>query len=224
MKSRLVILLLAGAALPACGKPVVFQGASTLAVAGTPPPPPETPPARVEVRDNKIEIREKIQFDYNKATIKPESDSLMNEIASVIQKNPHIKRIQIEGHASSEGNAAYNKKLSDERAKSVMKWLTEHGVAADRLTAIGFGIERPIADNATEAGREQNRRVEFLILEQDVTRKTVEVDASGTEKVVDEKQETVKADSAAAPSAAPAAAPAPTVGTASAKDGKATQQ
>ncbi len=201
MRSYLVCGLLAGAL--GCGKPVVFQGKSTLAVTGTPPAPVVTAPPRVEVRDNKIEIHEKIQFDYNKATIKEASFGLMSEIASVITKNPHIKKIQIEGHASSEGNASYNKKLSDARAKSVMEWLTKNGVPADRLTAIGFGIDRPIADNSTEEGREQNRRVEFVILEQDVTKKTVQIDASGAEKVVDQKQETVKATPASAP--APAA-------------------
>jgi OOP family OmpA-OmpF porin len=175
-----------------CNKPVVFQGTSTLAVAGNLPAAPK-PPSRVEVRDNKIEIHEKIQFDFNKASIKEASFGLMTEIASVITKNPHIKRIQIEGHASAEGSPSHNKKLSDARAKSVMKWLTEHGVATDRLTAIGYGIDRPIADNATDQGREQNRRVEFVILEQDVTKKKVEVDAGGTEKVVEESQETIKA-------------------------------
>ena len=89
------------AALAACGSPIVFEGQTPLVVAGDPPPPPPPPapppapkppepPPRVEVRDNKIEIREKIQFEYNKATIKEESFSLLNEIARVIQKNPHI--------------------------------------------------------------------------------------------------------------------------------------
>jgi outer membrane protein OmpA-like peptidoglycan-associated protein len=190
MRSWLVILLVSGG-VTSCAKPVVFKGQSTLAVAGTPPSEPTIPPPRVEVRDNKIEIHEKIQFDYNKATIKEASSSLMNEIAAVITKNPHIKRIQIEGHASSEGSASHNKKLSDARAKSVMKWLTEHGVAAARLSAIGFGIDRPIGDNSTETGREQNRRVEFAIIEQDVTKRKVEVDATGAEKVLDETRETI---------------------------------
>src|SRR5262245_29860063 len=123
MRTCTLVLALA---LAGCAAPVVFQGQSTLAVSGTPPPPPPPPatPPRVEVRENKIEIHEKIQFDYDKATIKPVSFDLMTEIASVITKNPQIKRIRIEGHASSEGNAKHNKKLSDSRAQSVMKWLT----------------------------------------------------------------------------------------------------
>lgn len=195
MRSSLLVALLAGGAA-ACSAPVTFQGQTTLAVAGTAPalPKPPPPPARVEVRDNKIEIHEKIQFDYDKATIKPESFSLMNEIADVITKNPQIKRIRIEGYASSEGNAEHNKKLSDERAHSVMKYLTEHGIAEAMLSAIGFGIEHPLADNGTEEGREKNRRVEFTILEEDVTQKKVQIDPkTGKEKVLEEKHETLTA-------------------------------
>jgi OOP family OmpA-OmpF porin len=195
---RIVIGLLLFAAAVGCGSPVEFQGKTTLAIVGTAPPAVAVAPPRVEVRDNKIEIREKIQFDYDKATIKEASFGLLHEIADVITKNPHIKRIQIEGHASSEGSASHNKTLSDERARAVMTWLTSNGIAVGRLTAIGFGIERPIADNATEAGRETNRRVEFEILEQDVTQRKVEVDASGVEKVVEEKNEKINATPASA--------------------------
>jgi outer membrane protein OmpA-like peptidoglycan-associated protein len=89
----------------------------------------------------------------------------MNEVAQVIKDNAQIKRILIEGHASSEGDAAYNLKLSGERAKAVMTYLSDHGIAKERLTSKGFGSSQPIADNSTEAGREKNRRVEFTILE-----------------------------------------------------------
>src|SRR5262249_21366298 len=101
MRSPQLAILLALAPVGACSTPMVFQGQSALTVAGTPPAPP-APPPRVEVRENKIEIHEKIQFDYDKATIKPESFDLMKEIADVITKNPQIKKLRIEGHASSE--------------------------------------------------------------------------------------------------------------------------
>jgi len=183
---------LAAALAVGCGNPVTFQGQSTLAVIGS--PPTRDAPPRVEVRDDKIEIHEKIQFDFDKATIKDASFGLMNEIASVIAKNPQIKRIRIEGHASSEGDPGHNKTLSDERAKSVMTYLTAHGISAKELVAAGYGSERPIADNSTDAGREQNRRVEFAILEEDVTKKKVEIDAkTGKEKVIEENHEVVKA-------------------------------
>lgn len=197
----LTALLTGALALTACGGgTLAFQGANSIAINGTPPAPPPPPPAppkkeepppppaRVEVRDNKIEIREKIQFEANKAVILPQSFGLMDEIAGTIKKFPHIKKIAIEGHASAEGDAKHNLKLSDDRAKSVMKYLVDKGVEAARLSAQGYGSKKPIADNATEEGREKNRRVEFVITEQDVTQKKVEVDHTGKEKVIEEKQ------------------------------------
>jgi len=194
--------ILSIALVQGCAGQITFAGASALTVAGDPPPPPPPPPppkkeepppppARVEVRDNKIEIHEKIQFDHAKATIKPESHDLLNEIVDVLKKNPHIKKVAIEGHASSDGDAAFNKKLSGERAKSVMKYLVEKGIPAEALTSQGFGSEKPIATNDTEDGREKNRRVEFNIIEQDITKKKVEIDpATGKEKVLETTKET----------------------------------
>lgn len=188
-------LIIAAAGLAGCSSSVAFQGKSTLAVTGTPAPAHvEAKAQRVEVRDSKIEIHEKIQFDTNRATIRSASFELMDEIGSVITKNPQIKRIRIEGHASAEGGRRRNKTLSAARARSVMKYLRDHGVPAGELVAVGFGAERPIADNSTREGREKNRRVEFVILEQDVVHQKVEVDAdTGKEKVVEENHEMVKA-------------------------------
>jgi OOP family OmpA-OmpF porin len=132
-----------------------------------PPPPPPKEPEIVKVTDKAIVIGEKVQFDVNKATIKEVSHKLLDTVAEVMQKHQRLKKILVEGHASSDGNAATNLKLSDDRAKSVMKYLVGKGVDAKRLEAKGFGDTRPIADNKTEEGREKNRRVEFNILEQD---------------------------------------------------------
>ena len=187
--------ILAGGALTlvACGGQMAFQGSIPLTVTGTPPapppPPPEPEPApRVEVRDNKIQINEKIQFEYAKANIKEESHSLLNEVVSVIKANPHIKKIAIEGHASSEGNADFNRTLSDNRAKAVRTYLVSQGIDEAMLTAKGFGSDTPIASNDTEEGREKNRRVEFNIVEQDVVQKKVEIDPkTGEERVLEKK-------------------------------------
>jgi len=176
-------MMCAGLGLAACGGQIPFSG--TASVEGNPPPPPKAP-SRVEIRDNKIEIHEKIQFELAKATIKPESYSLLDEIVAVIKAAPHIKKISIEGHASADGDAAFNKRLSADRAKSVRAYLVEHGIAEDMLVAAGFGVEKPIASNDSEDGREKNRRVEFNITEQDVTKKKVEIDGSGKEKVLEE--------------------------------------
>jgi len=197
-------MLLALAASAGCGGVTQFQGAQAFAIAGTPPPPPPPPPPaeepkpppRVELRDNKIEFKEKIQFEVNKATIKEESFSLLKDIADVIKKNPQVKKISIEGHASADGDAKYNKKLSDDRAKAVMDYLVKkEQIPAASLTAKGWGEEKPIADNNTEEGKEKNRRVEFLVVEQDVTQKKVEIDPkTGKEKVVEEKKDVHKVD------------------------------
>jgi outer membrane protein OmpA-like peptidoglycan-associated protein len=214
----LTALLTSALAVTACGGGTqVFQGAGAIGITGTPPAPPPpppppkkeepppAPPPRVEVRDNKIEFKEKIQFENNKSVILPQSFSLLDDIVKVIKENPHIKKLAIEGHASAEGDAKKNLKLSDDRAKAVMKYCTDHGIEAARLTAKGFGITKPIADNATEEGKEKNRRVEFNIVEQDITKKKVEIDpTTGKEKVVSETKTTVKEKEADAPAAAPA--------------------
>lgn len=190
-----------------CGGQTQFAVGS-MAVAGTPPAPPPPPPPppkaeeppqpppRVELRDNKIEFKEKIQFEVAKSVIKPESNSLLHDIAEVIKKNPQVKKLSIEGHASAEGDAKANKKLSDDRAKAVMDHLVKkEGVEAARLTAKGWGEEKPIADNATEEGKEKNRRVEFLVTEADVTQKKVEIDPkTGKERIVEEKKDVHKVD------------------------------
>lgn len=189
------MVLTATASLAGCG-PTVFEDASALAVVGDPPPPPPKPkvvqekPKRVVVEDNKIVINEKIQFDFNKATIRPESDDLMNEIIKVIKENQHIKKIAIEGHTSSEGSDKYNLQLSDKRAKAVMDYLVKKGsLPKEMFTAKGFGESKPIADESSEEGKEKNRRVEFNITEQDITRRKVAVDPeSGEKTVVEEKK------------------------------------
>ncbi|HEX6276925.1 MAG TPA: OmpA family protein [Polyangiaceae bacterium] len=202
-------LLVSGLSLAAaCGGTTVFSGQNPVTISGQLPPPPPPPveapkppepPPKVIVKDNKIEITEKIQFEYNKATILPASFGLLEEISSTIKKNPHIKKIAIEGHASSEGGAAHNLKLSDDRAKAVMTHLVEKGgLKTEMFTAKGFGSSKPIVDDTEKTNkgkpkeeletlREKNRRVEFNIIEQDVTKKKIEQDASGKEKVVEEK-------------------------------------
>jgi outer membrane protein OmpA-like peptidoglycan-associated protein len=189
---RMVWLVIsASGAASGCSHTLAFSDTSALVVIGHPPPPPPPPapppeppaappapaePKRVEIKQDQIVIHDKIQFETNKAAIKPESTGLMDEIASVVQSNTQIKRLSIEGHTDSTGGDKRNQQLSEQRAAAVRDYLVQHGVAAERVISKGWGKTKPIADNATEPGREQNRRVEFIILEQDVVERTYEID------------------------------------------------
>jgi outer membrane protein OmpA-like peptidoglycan-associated protein len=119
--------------------------------------------AKVNVVTKKIDILEKVYFDTNKATIQQRSFQLLDDVAAVLGRHPEITKVLVEGHTDNTGAADYNLTLSDARAKAVREYLIGKGVAADKLDAQGFGITRPVADNKTKAGREQNRRVEFVI-------------------------------------------------------------
>jgi OOP family OmpA-OmpF porin len=101
-----------------------------------------------------------IHFDTGKATILPDSASILNEIVKLLQQNADLK-LRVEGHTDNVGPAASNQALSEKRAQAVVTWLTAHGVAASRLTAKGYGQTKPLADNATEDGKAKNRRVEL---------------------------------------------------------------
>ena len=98
-------------------------------------------------------------------TVDPVSSELLSEVRDVIEQHPEIIVIEVQGHTDSVGDAAANRKLSRERAESVRNWLVERGIAQKKLVAMGYGAYRPIATNATDEGRTQNRRVQFIIRE-----------------------------------------------------------
>jgi len=102
-----------------------------------------------------------INFDTNKSDIKPDAQPTLAEVAKMLKAQPSL-RIGIEGHTDNVGAPAANKLLSENRAKSVMGALVTQGVAANRLSASGFGQEKPVADNRSEDGRAKNRRVELI--------------------------------------------------------------
>jgi outer membrane protein OmpA-like peptidoglycan-associated protein len=187
VRPNLPSVLALGLALCACG-PRVFEASAAKPIVTSPPPvvaEPAPVQPRVEITDDKIVITEKIQFDYDKARIRPESDDLLAEIATVINANPRIEKIRIEGHASAEGSHDHNVELSQRRAKAVLDHLVERGdVDPARLDAQGYGPDQPIADNETEAGREANRRVEFTILAQTYEQTTTTINpATGQRRV-----------------------------------------
>ena len=101
-----------------------------------------------------------VYFDTAKWDIKPASYAVLDEVISVLKKNPEVK-VEIQGHTDNRGSSAYNQKLSERRAKSVMEYLVKNGIAAGRLSYEGYGPSRPVASNATPEGQAKNRRVEL---------------------------------------------------------------
>ncbi len=104
-----------------------------------------------------------VLFDFNKSMLQPVSDGILQQVAGILTADKTLK-LEVQGHTDNVGNDAYNQTLSEARAKSVMTWLTQHGVAADRLTFKGYGKTKPVADNGTDEGRAKNRRVEIADL------------------------------------------------------------
>lgn len=102
-----------------------------------------------------------IRFDTGKSTLKPESMGPINEIYNLMKGNPEMK-FSVEGHTDSQGDEAFNMKLSQERAETVMNTLIKMGISADRLTAKGWGESKPISNNASPEDMANNRRVEFV--------------------------------------------------------------
>lgn len=102
-----------------------------------------------------------INFDTDKASIKPESGPVVGEVVKLLQANPAL-RLTVEGHTDNAGTPAHNQQLSEQRAQAVVAALTSQQIAADRLKPAGFGQSRPLADNATEEGKAKNRRVELV--------------------------------------------------------------
>lgn len=108
---------------------------------------------------------EGIEFEFGKAVIKPESSPVLDEAAAILTNHPEIE-VEIQGHTDSIGADEANLKLSQKRAEAVREYLIDvHMIEPVRMIPIGYGKTKPIADNATEAGRAKNRRVDFLILE-----------------------------------------------------------
>lgn len=106
-------------------------------------------------------VTNNILFDTGKATIKPESDAELDRIAEYMKANPTV-RFEVQGHTDSQGSDKVNDPLSQERAEAVVKALEAKGVDGFNLRAVGKGSHEPVADNSTDAGRAQNRRVEFI--------------------------------------------------------------
>ncbi|MEM1347516.1 MAG: carboxypeptidase regulatory-like domain-containing protein [Myxococcota bacterium] len=127
---------------------------------------PEPKTKLVELKAERIEIKEKIFFETGEAEILPRSFGLLDQVASVLVENPDISAVRIEGHTDNRGADEFNLDLSQKRAEAVRAYLVGQGVGVERLSAKGFGATRPLLPNTSNRNRELNRRVEFNITSQ----------------------------------------------------------
>ncbi len=124
---------------------------------------PPTPSASIKGKE--IKTLRQIHFETDSAKILGDSNGLLEEVADVLQRNTNILRLEIQGHTDNTGTREHNQTLSDQRAQSVRTWLIAAGVDSNRLTARGYGQDKPIKPNINAKNKELNRRVVFLILE-----------------------------------------------------------
>ena len=114
------------------------------------------------VKKDKLELKEKLYFAWDQAVLQEISYPDLDEVVQALNDNKGF-RVQVEGHASSEGADDHNQTLSEQRAEAVLDYLVAHGISKDRLVSKGFGSSVPLDTNETIAGRENNRRVEFVV-------------------------------------------------------------
>jgi OOP family OmpA-OmpF porin len=129
-------------------------------------PPPEKPaekkPMNFEVENGQLKLPGPVMFETGKAVLKPESDAVLDVVKQYLEAKPAITLLRIEGHTDNVGIAADNQKLSEARSMAVAQWLIGKGIACKRLLPVGFGQDKPIGDNKTAEGKEQNRRTAFV--------------------------------------------------------------
>ena len=195
-------------ALPLC-VPLVLPLVLTLFISAcaTPPPPPAPPPPapppvvaysgpslQIEQSDRGVQIflPSTVLFDAGKAEFKQaEAGPYLDRLAKLLTDKTKNK-VAVEGHTDNAGNAAGNQKLSEQRAETVRTALVQRGVPADRLSALGYSFNRPIASNATDQGKAVNRRVELIILNEKVANITAGEPAGSFESAFDKLKKMVQ--------------------------------
>ncbi len=157
---------------PVTTPPIRVEKTATVQCITTAPGLPPSPvasatyeilPTRVTFTTQKLQLKEKVMFATGKATIDQRSYPLLDDVATALLAHQEAKKVRVEGHTDSTGSAKLNQKLSQDRADSVKTYLVQKGVDPGRLEAKGFGSSRPIASNKTADGREENRRVDFVV-------------------------------------------------------------
>jgi len=132
-------------------------------------PPPDGCPKKytlLEVKKEKIEIKQQVHFASAKFRVLPDSFALLNQVGQVLNDFPKM-RVSIEGHTDNVGKEVMNMRLSQRRAEAVRDYLVAKGISPDRLEAVGYGPTKPIASNKTVKGKAKNRRTEFRIVSRD---------------------------------------------------------
>ncbi len=117
---------------------------------------------RIVVKPDKLELKEKLYFGWDQATLEEASFPVLDEVVKALNDNKSFQ-VQVEGHTDSSGAEEHNQTLSENRAQAVLDYLVAHGVAKERLGSKGMSSSKPLDTNATAAGRENNRRVEFVV-------------------------------------------------------------
>jgi outer membrane protein OmpA-like peptidoglycan-associated protein len=117
------------------------------------------------IENDQIHLPGPIVFANRSAEVSRESQPLLDSVAATLETRLELSLVEIGVHTDSRGSAGYNKRICQDRADAIRRLLIAKGVPAERLKALGYGEERPIASNRTEAGRAENRRVEFLVRE-----------------------------------------------------------
>jgi outer membrane protein OmpA-like peptidoglycan-associated protein len=128
-------------------------------------PPPPSPPTLETAKAGDTIVLHGVNFETARATLTGNARTILDGVAEKLVARAEL-RVEIGGHTDSRGSDEYNQRLSEQRAQSVMSYLVEHGVADERLSAVGYGEAQPVDGNETDEGMERNRRVELKILDQ----------------------------------------------------------
>ena len=125
---------------------------------------PEKEQLLVVITRDRLLIKDKVYFATGRSVVLKQSFKLLQQIARILKEHPEVERVAIEGHTDDRGKKDANLRLSQARAESVRQFLQKAGVPVERMVARGFGPDRPVESNQTAAGREANRRVDFVIV------------------------------------------------------------
>ncbi|MFT5354442.1 MAG: outer membrane protein OmpA-like peptidoglycan-associated protein [Polyangiales bacterium] len=135
----------------------------------------------IELIDDRVVLEERVLFDFQRARVKSAARPVLDAIVELVRQHPEWTRMRIEGHADLRGSATYNRRLSERRARNVMRELVRIGVEAERIDAEGHGTDRPRDPGATEQAHQRNRRVEFVVTERRPTETAAAEGAEGAE-------------------------------------------